>query len=778
MPFSQRYLARKVNNSVRAINMSGEMSLVLPHLYLGSLKDRTNTSLMMKNEIKRVLCVIDLPDIIIDKGEYKPTHVMNIQAADAEEQDLAQYFEKCIEFIHQARTDHENILVHCQAGISRSATIVLAYLMTIGDYDVEKALQIVKGARGFIHPNPGFLSQLKRYHSNDVKKNWYRLTRRYQTYSFDDNDQHFVKGSLDVYWQQFEPAFIAEPVFWPTRKEDSKEISGVPCERKMICSSPTQGNLQNIRCNLLHQNCTFAPHNISSDSLTASTTYFQNNSSRTTPRTRTSSRPFLSTTRQRYTTKSDSLSDFDAFSDNLKRAALILAGIALGLGVLRVCLMLCKSRSPNHTFSSRHSATVRPDIATIEHHQCKPDLPPEYAEAIANSERSNGGKLPSYDELPHEQIQEQYVYNNGGFVSTQIQRNIPTLPLPFFFGHLNTIWNVSSYHRQLTNWTEQYGKIYGLYEGNNPLFIVSEPDFLQEGFIKQFTIFHAQKKTVLDNMSHDSVFSSVSLGKNWLYTSAQLLPQILNILANLFDLNNSVRLFLNTRILPLISLKLQVRELPMPWLTNRLHTIVEHRQQITTSRFDLLQLMFQVMSKEPVKDIANDSKANYRLTEKEVTGNIFAFMAVGYETTATALACATYVFATHPDILEKIQVEISQLLLSTDDSDDEMKKYPDYDVVAQMHYMDMFISEVLRMYHIVPRIIQKRATEDTIVQGIKIDKDSIIQTDVYSIHYDLEFWSPDDPYVFVLERHEKKHHPMAYLSFGAGPQHSVDMRFA
>ena len=62
------------------------------------------------------------------------------------------------------------VCIGSQAGISRSATIVLAYLMTIGDYDVEKALQIVKGARGFIQPNPGFLSQLKRYHSNDVKK--------------------------------------------------------------------------------------------------------------------------------------------------------------------------------------------------------------------------------------------------------------------------------------------------------------------------------------------------------------------------------------------------------------------------------------------------------------------------------------------------------------------------------------------------------------------------------------------------------------------------------
>jgi hypothetical protein len=62
------------------------------------------------------------------------------------------------------------LCIFSQAGVSRSATIVLAYLMTIGDYDLEKALQIVKGARGYIHPNPGFISQLRKYHANDVKK--------------------------------------------------------------------------------------------------------------------------------------------------------------------------------------------------------------------------------------------------------------------------------------------------------------------------------------------------------------------------------------------------------------------------------------------------------------------------------------------------------------------------------------------------------------------------------------------------------------------------------
>ena len=102
------------------------------------------------------------------------------------------------------------------------------------------------------------------------------------------------------------------------------------------------------------------------------------------------------------------------------------------------------------------------------------------------------------------QLQQRYQYFS--------RCGIPTPPFRFFFGHLKTLWNVPSYHRQLESWTKQYGKIYGIYEGTSPMFVVSDPDFIQEVFVKQFSVFHSRKTSLLDNIFRSIVFDS---GASW-----------------------------------------------------------------------------------------------------------------------------------------------------------------------------------------------------------------------------------------------------------------------
>lgn len=65
-----------------------------------------------------------------------------------------------IQFIDTA-IENGNILVHCLAGVSRSPTIVAAYLMFKKRLRYKEALAIIKQTRPFVNPNPGFIEQLK-----------------------------------------------------------------------------------------------------------------------------------------------------------------------------------------------------------------------------------------------------------------------------------------------------------------------------------------------------------------------------------------------------------------------------------------------------------------------------------------------------------------------------------------------------------------------------------------------------------------------------------------
>ena len=52
----------------------------------------------------------------------------------------------------------KGVLVHCAAGVSRSATIVLSYLMKRNLMSRDKAYEYLKSKRNVIHPNSNFMS--------------------------------------------------------------------------------------------------------------------------------------------------------------------------------------------------------------------------------------------------------------------------------------------------------------------------------------------------------------------------------------------------------------------------------------------------------------------------------------------------------------------------------------------------------------------------------------------------------------------------------------------
>ncbi|XP_026111107.1 dual specificity protein phosphatase 8-like [Carassius auratus] len=133
------------------------LTRILPHLYLGSQRDVLNKELMTQNGITYVLNASNTcpkPDFISDN------HFMRIPINDSYCEKLLPWLEKTNEFIDKAKVANCRVIVHCLAGISRSATIAIAYIMKTMCLSSDDAYRFVKDRRPSISPNFNFLGQL------------------------------------------------------------------------------------------------------------------------------------------------------------------------------------------------------------------------------------------------------------------------------------------------------------------------------------------------------------------------------------------------------------------------------------------------------------------------------------------------------------------------------------------------------------------------------------------------------------------------------------------
>ena len=100
------------------------LSEITSYLFLGNERDARNTSLLSSKDITRVLNITTNVDVIQDGVFYH-----RIKIGDVPNAPIKEHFLPAIQFIEQARVQGKKVLVHCNRGISRSATLVLIYLL-------------------------------------------------------------------------------------------------------------------------------------------------------------------------------------------------------------------------------------------------------------------------------------------------------------------------------------------------------------------------------------------------------------------------------------------------------------------------------------------------------------------------------------------------------------------------------------------------------------------------------------------------------------------------
>jgi len=134
---------------------------ILPNLYLGSEECTKLDAVLLERKITHILRVMregSPPVELSQKYTYKV-----IQVGDKESEDISNHFDTTYEFIHNSIQSGGAVLIHCAAGVSRSATIVSAYVMRDQRMKSDEAVSFVKSKRPQVNPNRGFLEQLKVY---------------------------------------------------------------------------------------------------------------------------------------------------------------------------------------------------------------------------------------------------------------------------------------------------------------------------------------------------------------------------------------------------------------------------------------------------------------------------------------------------------------------------------------------------------------------------------------------------------------------------------------
>lgn len=132
------------------------MQEILPGLYLGDYQAAGDLEALKQAGITHILiaaeeCSARFPE----QFTYK-----KVPIADSVQTDLGTCFGAAVEYVQQALRCGGKVLVHCTAGVSRSASLVIAYTMQEKQWGVVQALSWVRKKRPIVAPNPAFMRQL------------------------------------------------------------------------------------------------------------------------------------------------------------------------------------------------------------------------------------------------------------------------------------------------------------------------------------------------------------------------------------------------------------------------------------------------------------------------------------------------------------------------------------------------------------------------------------------------------------------------------------------
>ncbi|XP_053685852.1 probable cytochrome P450 9f2 [Sabethes cyaneus] len=171
-------------------------------------------------------------------------------------------------------------------------------------------------------------------------------------------------------------------------------------------------------------------------------------------------------------------------------------------------------------------------------------------------------------------------------------------------------------------------------------------------------------------------------------------------------------------------------------------------------------------------------RVSQQMTENEMIAQCLIFFLAGFDTVSTCLTFLMYELTLNRDVQDKLYEEIMETHQSLDG------KPLSYDTLQKMKYMDMVVSEGLRIWPPVAAMdrlcVRDYVLEDGEGLRFTIDKGAGIWLPIHGLHHDPKYYP--SPEKFLPERFSDENKSNinlgAYLPFGIGPRNCIGSRFA
>ena len=137
------------------------INYIIDNIYLGDSEAASDEEFLKHFNISTVInCAEELT------SEYRDLNFLELQLSDDYDQNLFPKFEEAYKYIKLH--SEKNVFIHCSMGMSRSASLVIFYIMKEKGWNFNDCLNYIRERRPIVCPNDGFEKQLRHYYEKYI----------------------------------------------------------------------------------------------------------------------------------------------------------------------------------------------------------------------------------------------------------------------------------------------------------------------------------------------------------------------------------------------------------------------------------------------------------------------------------------------------------------------------------------------------------------------------------------------------------------------------------